>query len=139
MVFDWRYAFHSFWFLLTYLILSSTAVFFNQGHALRMALGAIFALLVVDVLFTRNYPYFSRVGRQGVTVLLSIMLFAMIALLSANFDPNWPSIVWDFTDFCLAAFGGTIDGYLVQPTKILPYQTRRDLIKKALIIKNNNH
>ncbi|MGY5340610.1 hypothetical protein [Levilactobacillus spicheri] len=40
---------------MTYLILSSTAVFFNdQGHSLRMALGTIVALIVVDVLFTRN-------------------------------------------------------------------------------------
>ncbi|GEO68055.1 hypothetical protein [Levilactobacillus spicheri] len=140
MRFDWRYAFHSFWFLMTYLILSSTAVFFNdQGHSLRMALGTIVALIVVDVLFTRNYPYFNRVDRQGATILVSIAMFALVALLAANFDPTWPSIVWDFTGFCLASIGGTIDGYLVRPTELKPAQTRRELIRRERLLKKITH
>lgn len=139
MAFDWRYAFHSFWFLLTYQILSSTAVFFNQGHALRMALGTVVALLVVDALFTHDYPYFDRIDRQGVTVLVSIAMFALLALLAENFDPSWPVIVWDFTGFCLASLGGTIDGYLVKPTDLSPTQSRRDLRRRAALAKKISH
>jgi len=139
MQFDWRYAFHSFWFLMAYLILSSTAVFFSGGHPLRMAVGTIVALLIVDILFTHDYPYFNRVDRQGATVLVSLSMFALVTILAANFDPNWPSILWDFTGFCLASLGGTVDGYLVRPTELKPNQTQRELRKRAKLLKDITH
>lgn len=139
MQFDWRYAFHSFWFLMTYLILSSTAVFLNASHPLRMAIGTVVALLIVDLLFTHNYPYFNRVDRQGPQVLVSIAMFALIVILSKALDPSWASIVWDFLDFCLAALGGTIDGYLVRPTELKPNQTLRSLRKRKALLKKITH
>ncbi|MGY5340611.1 hypothetical protein [Levilactobacillus spicheri] len=66
-------------------------------------------------------------------------MFALVALLAANFDPTWPSIVWDFTGFCLASIGGTIDGYLVRPTELKPAQTRRELIRRERLLKKITH
>ncbi|MDT6979758.1 hypothetical protein [Levilactobacillus zymae] len=133
MKFDWRYAFHAFWLYLTFMILFSTAYYFNQGHSLRMAVGTIVALLVVDGLFTRNYPYFNRVNRQGALALIDLAFFALLVLLAMNFNPDWPQAIWNAMSFFLAGMGGTVDGCVAHKTRILPYQTRRDLIRKAEI------
>lgn len=127
MLFDWRYAFHSFWFLLTYMILLSTAVFLDQGNVLHMALGAIVALFVVDGLFTHNYPYFNRIDRQGIATVASICAFAVLTLAAAGLSIAWPSNIWDLVAFGLAALGGTIDGILARTTQLDPGTTRREL------------
>lgn len=138
MTFDWRYAFHSFWFLMTYMILLSMAGFVNQGLSFSLVLGGIGALMLVDALFTHDYPYFNRVDRQGVDVIASGCALALMTLIAANLSTDWSSSVWGLIIFSLAGLGGTIDGYLVRPTDLEPGQTRRALLKKAELVKNTN-
>ncbi|GEO75173.1 hypothetical protein LNA02_18710 [Levilactobacillus namurensis] len=135
MVFDWRYAFHSFWFLLTYMILLSTSVFLDLGQG--MALGTIGALMVVDGLFTHNYPYFNRVDREGIAIVASICAFAVLTLAAGGVSTAWSSLVWDLLAFALAALGGTIDGCLARPTQLDPGDTRRALIAEGRLVKNS--
>ncbi|MFD1454361.1 hypothetical protein ACFQ44_01545 [Levilactobacillus lanxiensis] len=138
MKFDWRYAFHSFWFLMTLMVFLSLTTAVDNFHGVRIALGVILGFLIVDALLTWQYPYFNRLGRQGVTALINLGLFAIIAAFTLAFKQEWSANIWGFISFWLAGFGGIIDGYLAQPTKILADQTRGDLRKKAEILKNSS-
>ncbi|GEO67804.1 hypothetical protein VC81_07765 [Levilactobacillus spicheri] len=137
MTFDWRYAFHSFWFLMTYMILLSMASFVGQGQSIQLVLGGIGALMVVDALFTHNYPYFNRIDRQGFDIVASGCGLALMTIIAVNLSTAWPSAVWGLIIFSLAALGGTIDGHLVRPTQLGPGQTRQELRKKAELVKEN--
>lgn len=57
MKFDWRYAFHSFWFLMVLMVLLSLTTAVDQVHGVRIALGVILGFLIVDSLWTWQYPY----------------------------------------------------------------------------------
>lgn len=52
MKFDWRYAFHSFWFLMVLMVLLSLTTAVDQVHGVRIALGVILGFLIVDSLWT---------------------------------------------------------------------------------------
>jgi len=137
MTFDWRYAFHSFWFLMTFMVLVSMVGFVNRGLSIRVILGAIIGLMVVDALFTHQYPYFNRIDRQGFDIVASGCALALMTLIAANLSPDWPSTVWGLIIFGLASLCGTIDGYLVKETKLEPGQTHQELRKQAEFLKNS--
>lgn len=139
MKFDWRYAFHSFWFLMVLMVLLSLTTAVDQIHGIRIALGVILGFLLVDSLWTWQYPYFNRLDRQGVTALINLGLFVVIAAFTLALKTAWSASVWGFMSFWLASIGGTLDGYLARPTKVLIYQTRGDLRKKAEILRNSTH
>lgn len=134
MKFDWRYAFHSFWFLMTLLLLMTPAFFSTQVHPVRATLGPVIGFMIVDELLTHHYPYFNRLHRQGITVIISVGFIVLLALLSWGINPAWPGSVWGLVIFGCASFGGTIDGYLVNPTRILPGDTLQDVRRKSLIM-----
>ncbi|WP_143462572.1 MULTISPECIES: hypothetical protein [Levilactobacillus] len=138
MKFDWRYAFHSFWFFMMLMVLLSLTTAVDNFHGVRIALGVIFGFLVVDGLWTWQYPYFNRLGRQGITALINLGLFVIIAAFCLAFKQEWSASVWGFMSFWLASIGGTMDGYLARPTTILVWQTRGDLRKKAEILQNSS-
>ncbi|MCI1553394.1 MAG: hypothetical protein LKH74_05655 [Levilactobacillus sp.] len=138
MKFDWRYAFHSFWFLMALMVLLSLTTAVDHVHGVRIALGVIFGFLLVDGLWTWQYPYFNRLGRQGASAMINLVLFVIIAAFTLAFKQEWSASVWGFMSFWLASIGGTIDGYLARPTKILASQTRGDLRKKAEILQNSS-
>ncbi|KIR07949.1 hypothetical protein RA16_10680 [Levilactobacillus brevis] len=139
MKFDWRYAFHSFWFLMVLMVLLSLTTAVDQIHGIRIALGVILGFLLVDSLWTWQYPYFNRLDRQGVTALINLGLFVVIAAFTLALKTAWSASVWGFMSFWLASIGGTLDGYLARPTKVLIYQTRGDLRKKAEILRSSTH
>lgn len=139
MKFDWRYAFHSFWFLMVLMVLLSLTTAVDQVHGVRIALGVILGFLIVDSLWTWQYPYFNRLDRQGVTALINLGLFVVIAAFTLALKTAWPASVWGFMSFWLASIGGTLDGYLARPTRVLVHQTRGDLRKKAEILRNSTH
>jgi len=130
MRFDWRYAFHSFWFLQVLMLLMSPVIFEPGASSKELAVGAMLGLVIVDGLFTRQYPYFSRFGRQGFEGLVGFIFFTIIACVAPYF-PNWSPAIWGFMSFCVASFGGTLDGYLAYPTEIMVGQTRKQLRRKA--------
>lgn len=135
MQFDWRYGFHAFWLYLTFMILFSAAYYFTTTQPLQTAVGVVVALGVMDALFMHHYPYFSRVNRQGASAFISLAFFGILALLALTFNPTWPQGIWDLLSFAVAGVGGSYDGFAAHKTKILPYQTRRDLIRKAQILR----
>lgn len=139
MKFDWRYAFHSFWFLMVLMVLLSLTTAVDQIHGIRIALGVILGFLLVDSLWTWQYPYFNRLDRQGVTALINLGLFVVIVAFTLALKTAWSASVWGFMSFWLASIGGTLDGYLARPTKVLIYQTRGDLRKKAEILRSSTH
>ncbi|WP_125681548.1 hypothetical protein [Levilactobacillus yonginensis] len=136
MKFDWRYAFHSFWYLMVLVILLSTSVV-AQHHALRLTAGVVLAFLIIDSFWTWQYPYFNRFGRQGPSALIDLGLFGLIAMLALLLGSGWSAHEWGLLAFSLASLGGTLDGYLAKPTKIQLTQTRAQLRKKAEILRNS--
>ncbi|KIO94685.1 hypothetical protein N624_0799 [Levilactobacillus brevis] len=111
MKFDWRYAFHSFWFLMVLMVLLSLTTAVDQVHGVRIALGVILGFLIVDSLWTWQYPYFNRLDRQGVTALINLGLFVVIAAFTLALKTAWSASVWGVMSFWLASIGGTLDGY----------------------------
>ena len=136
MKFDWRYAFHSFWLLMAATVLLST-VAVTEHHALRVALCIVLAFGVIDLLWTWEYPYFSRFSRQGSSALINLALFVMVAFVAVKIGRGWSPKEWGLLSFSLASIAGTIDGYLARPTKIQLMQTRQQLRKKAEILRNS--
>ncbi|WP_367377139.1 hypothetical protein [Levilactobacillus cerevisiae] len=120
------------------MVLLSLTTAVDNVHGVRIALGVILGFLLVDGLWTWQYPYFNRLGRQGHTAMINLFLFAIIAAFTLAFKQDWSASVWGFMSFWLASIGGTIDGYLAQPTRILVGQTRGDLRKKAEILQNSS-
>jgi len=134
MRYDWRYGFHSFWFLMTLMLMMSPVIFIDRLTVKHFALGTMAAILIVDYLFTRQYPYFNRFGRQGFSGLLSIGFFVVMVAVAPYFG-YWSPSAWGFVSFCVASFGGSLDGRIAHPTDILVNQTRAQLRKKAEILR----